>query len=409
MLLLCGCGLFTGSTNKPPEDDSLEYYPPTPGVLEKNEFRYYHREISRVIDSSLRNRTFNGAILVAKDGNVIYEKYLGFTDLKADSINAETPFHIASTSKTFTGIAVLQLVQQGKLSFEDTVQKFFPGFPYQSVTVKMLLSHRSGVPNYVYFIPNSKWPKKQMVFNEDVLNFMITETPNPDFKAGTRFAYSNTNYVLLAMIIEKVTGMKFPDYMQQQFFTPLQMKNTFVFTWNDSARVIHSYTAGGTRWEYDNLEGTYGDKNIFSTPRDLLKWDQALYTEQLVSKAMLDSAFTPYSHERPSVHNYGLGWRMMNLKNGKNIIYHNGRWHGFNSAFARLTDEKAVIIALGNRQSWLPYQTATKCYNIFGSYFPEEGADPEDSEQDTLKSPIKINEVKIKKLMPGSKKKKLSR
>jgi CubicO group peptidase (beta-lactamase class C family) len=135
-----------------------------------------------------------------------------------------------------------------------------------------------------------------------------------------------------------------------------------------------------------------------------LKWDQALYTDQLISKALLDSAFTPYSHERPSIHNYGLGWRMMNLPTGKNIIYHNGRWHGFNSAFARLTDEKAVIIVLGNRQSSLPYQAVIKCYNIFGPYFPNEPIPEEELDnQDTAK---KTQAIELKKLIESKKKKK---
>jgi len=244
-----------------------------------------------------------------------------------------------------------------------------------------------------------------MIYNQDVLDVLMNEKPNADFKAGTRFSYSNTNFVLLAMIIEKLTGIPFPDYMQQTIFTPLQMKNTFIFTWNDSARVTMSFTPGGRLWVYDNLEGTYGDKNVFSTPRDLLKWDQALYTDQLISKALLDSAFTPYSHEHPSIHNYGLGWRMMNLPTGKNIIYHNGRWHGFNSAFARLTDEKAVIIVLGNRQSSLPYQAVIKCYNIFGPYFPNEPVPEEELDnQDTAKKTQAVKE--LNKLINSKKKKK---
>jgi CubicO group peptidase (beta-lactamase class C family) len=405
LVVLFGCTLFSGE-NKPATDDSLNYYPPTPGKLEKNQFRKYYREISWIIDSALQTRNFNGAILVARDGNILYEKYKGLRDLRGtDSINAETPFHIASTSKTFTGIALLRLVQQGKLNLNDSLQTFFPGFPYPYVTVKMLLSHRSGVPNYVYFISKSKLAKKRMINNQDVLDVLINEKPNADFKADSRFSYSNTNYVLLAMIIEKIAGQSFPEYMQQTIFTPLQMKNSFVFTWNDSARVTMSFSSSGNLWQYDNLEGTYGDKNIFSTPRDLFKWDQALYTEQFISKAMLDSAFKPYSHERPSIHNYGLGWRMMNLPTGKQIIYHNGRWHGFNSAFARLIDEKAVIIVLGNRQSWLPYQAAIKCYNIFGPYFPNEPVPEEEMDNpDTANKAQAIQ--KIKKLMLSKKKKK---
>jgi len=409
LVLLCGCTLFsdkTGESKKPVTDDSLSYYPPTPGKLNQDQFRIYYRHISWIIDTILQTRNFNGGILVAKDGNILYEKYKGLRDLRGtDSINAETPFHIASTSKTFTGIATLRLVQQGKLNLDDSLQTFFPGFPYPSVTVKMLLNHRSGLPNYVYFISSSSLAKKRMIYNQDVLDVLMNEKPNADFKPGTRFSYSNTNFVLLAMIIEKLTGIPFPDYMQQTIFTPLQMKNTFIFTWNDSARVTMSFTPGGRLWVYDNLEGTYGDKNVFSTPRDLLKWDQALYTDQLISKALLDSAFTPYSHEHPSIHNYGLGWRMMNLPTGKNIIYHNGRWHGFNSAFARLTDEKAVIIVLGNRQSSLPYQAVIKCYNIFGPYFPNEPIPEEELDnQDTAKKTQAIKE--LNKLINSKKKKK---
>jgi CubicO group peptidase (beta-lactamase class C family) len=133
-------------------------------------------------------------------------------------------------------------------------------------------------------------------------------------------------------------------------------------------RVISSYNYNNTVWDNDFLEGTYGDKNVYSTPRDLLKWDQALYTDQLIRKSLMDTAFTPYSNERPSVHNYGLGFRMLNLRNGKKVIYHFGRWHGFNSAFARLTEEKATIIILGNKFNRNIYSVAHKAYDLFGNY-----------------------------------------
>ncbi len=148
------------------------------------------------------------------------------------------------------------------------------------------------------------------------------------------------------MIIEKVSGKTFPDYMQQKYFGPLQMKHTYVFTLKDTLTAVPSFTNNGTYWEFDCLDGTYGDKNIYTTPRDLLKWDQALYTDQILSKPMMDSAFAPYSFEKPSVHNYGLGWRLQLLPNGKKVVYHFGKWHGFNAAFARLMDEKVTIIIL---------------------------------------------------------------
>jgi len=217
-----------------------------------------------------------------------------------------------------------------------------------------------------------------MVNNQDVLDFLYNEQPKKIFKAGTRFTYSNTNYVLLASIIEKVSGQSFPEYMRNTIFIPLQMNHTYVYTPSDSLTAIPSFNYNTSLWQNDNLENTYGDKNIYSTPRDMLKWDQALYTEQLLNKAMLDSAFAPYSFEKPGTHNYGLGFRMLLLPNGKKVIYHFGRWHGFNAAFARLTDEKATIIILGNKYTSSVYTAARNSYDIFGNYLkPGDGSDEE--------------------------------
>jgi CubicO group peptidase (beta-lactamase class C family) len=360
-------------------EDSLQYYPPTPGTLDKQEFRHYVRVLNNFFESNLLSRNFNGSILIAKNGVPLFEKYVGYSDLRTkDPLTDSTPIHIASTSKTFTAIALLRLVQEGKLSLEDSIQKFFPGLPYQGVTVKMLLNHRSGLPNYVYFMEKAKWDKTKQVTNNDMLQVLYTEQPGKYYQAGKRFSYSNTNFVLLAMIIEKVTGTPFPQFMQQKFFSPLQMKHTFVFTLADMGRVISSYNYNNTVWDNDFLEGTYGDKNVYSTPRDLLKWDQALYTDQLIRKSLMDTAFTPYSNERPSVHNYGLGFRMLNLRNGKKVIYHFGRWHGFNSAFARLTEEKATIIILGNKFNRNIYSVAHKAYDLFGNY--EQNPNDDDDE-----------------------------
>jgi CubicO group peptidase (beta-lactamase class C family) len=381
LTIVCSCDV--GSTKaKPAEDDSLQYYPPTPEQLPREEFRHYLRTLSSYFDSMLLNRGFNGGILVAKNGGIIYEKYQGKADLrKTEAMNDSSSLHIASTSKTFTGVATLRLVQEGKLSLDDSLTKFFPGLPYAGITVKMLLNHRSGLPNYVYFIPNSKiWDKKKNVTNQDMLDLLYTEKPNKSFSAGKRFSYSNTNYVLLSMIIEQLTGKSFPQYMQEKYFGPLQMRHTYVFTPADSARSIPSFNYNGSFWENDFLEYTYGDKNVYSTPRDLLKWDQALYTDQLISKELLDSAFKPYSNERPSIHNYGLGFRMLNMPNGKKVIYHFGRWHGFNAAFSRLTDEKVTIVILGNKFTRGVYTAATHAYDIFGNYHQRQGPSEEDED-----------------------------
>jgi CubicO group peptidase (beta-lactamase class C family) len=364
-------------------EDSLQYYPPTPGQLDKLEFRRYVRTVSDFFQQHLVGRSFNGSILVAKEGHPVYEKYVGFSDLRTKTpMTDTTAIHIASTSKTFTGVAVLRLVQEGKLSLNDSIQRFFPGLPYPGITVKMLLSHRSGLPNYVYFMEKANPDKNKQVTNEDVLNVLYAEKPGKYYQAGKRFSYCNTNFVLLAMIVEKVTGVPFPLYMKQKFFTPLQMSHTYVFTVADIDRATRSFNYNGRIWDNDNLEGTYGDKNIYSTPRDLLKWDQALYTDQLLNRSLLDSAFTPYSNERPSIHNYGLGFRMLNLRNGKKVIYHFGRWHGFNAVFARLTDEKATIIILGNKYNRNIYSCANKSYRLFGPYGP--GDENEDDHTDDV-------------------------
>lgn len=379
-MLSCKCNSYSGNTRLIVKD-SLPAFFPAHKKLSTKEFEYFSATLNDFFNHHLiRGNSFNGGILIAKNGNIVYEKYVGYGDLrKKDPMTATTPLHIASTSKTFTGIAVLQLVQQNKLSLNDSITKFFPGLPYPGVTVKMLLNHRSGLPNYVYFVPNSKWDKNKMVTNEDVLNMLYTLQPKRTNLPDKRFSYSNTNFVLLAMIVEKITGKPFPVYMKETFFDPLQMKNTFICTLADSLRATPSFEWNGHYWQHDNLEGTYGDKNVYTTPEDLFKWDQVLYTDHIISKSLLDSAFTPYSNETRSLHNYGLGWRLLMMPGGKKIVYHFGRWHGSNAAFARLIEDNATIIILGNRYNRNIYNSAHDAYKIFGNY-DRDGEDEEENE-----------------------------
>lgn len=391
-MIILSCNHSSGERD--PEEDSLQYYPPTPETLKQAEFRLLYRNLSAFFDSTLLRGGFNGGILVARNGSVIYEKYAGRTDLrKNDTLGATTPIHIASTSKTFTALAVLRLIQEEKLNITDTINRFFPGFPYPGITVEMLLTHRSGLPNYLYFMSNLKWGigedgkwNRQMATNEDMLRMLTEKKPDLTGTPGRKFNYCNTNYVLLALIIERVTGKTYPDYMQQKWFIPLGMNHTYVFTRKDTATATPSFNASGTYWAFDFLDGTYGDKNIYSTPQDLLKWDQALYSGQLIRPSLLDSAFSPWSNEKPSMHNYGYGWRMQLFPNGNKIIYHFGKWHGFNSAFARLTDVKATIIILGNKFTRSIYHAAHHCYDIFGDYGHEP--DSEAEEADTPNTPV---------------------
>ena len=264
-------------------------------------------------------------------------------------------------------MGVLKLFEEGRVQLDDSLGKFFPGFPYEGVTVKMLLSHRSGLPNYAYYLEKNKWDKKVRVTNQDVLQTLYTYHPDLDFTPGKRFAYCNTNFALLALVIEKLSGMSYGDYLKSVFFGPLGMQDTYVYTLADSARAMPSYEYNGRKWGFDFLDLVYGDKNVYSTVRDLLKWDQALYSNTLFKQSTLDAAFTPYSFEKPGVKNYGLGWRMFCYPTGKKIIYHNGWWHGNNSVLTRLVQDSATIIVLGNKRNNRIYRVKP-LFEAFGHY-----------------------------------------
>ena len=365
------CGLIEERTTA-----KSGYTPPAPLSISDAEKQRYDKLLTHYFDSTLLGpyRNFNGGILVAKGGTILYEQYRGFEDIPGRSrpLAANSSLHIASSTKPFTAIAILGLVKQGKISLSDTITRFFPSLPYPSITVRDLLTHRSGLPNYLYFMEASSWNKEKMATNQDVLHVLCTERPARHAPPNKRFEYCNTNYVLLALLIENISGVSYPRYLQKNIFEPLDMRNTFVYEPRYSDRSTPSYQPNGRPWPLDYLDLTYGDKNIYSTPQDLLKWDQALYTDQLVDTALLQQAFRGYSFERPGTHHYGLGFRLEFLRNGKKVIYHFGRWHGNNAAFTRLTEEKVVIIILGNRFNRNIYSAAHHSYDLFGNYYNQD-------------------------------------
>lgn len=348
--------------------DSTGYVAPTPGDISPADFNRYHDGIQEYYENKLVNRGFNGGILVAKKGRIIFEDYHGFANLQTkDSLTPHSAFHLASISKTFTAMAILHLSEMGLLSIDDDVKKYFPEFPYDDVTVKLLLNHRSGLPNYTHFMENLGWNKKQYCSNKDVLDYLIKFKPIGTGRPNTHFSYCNTNYMLLALIIEKVSGQSYQDFLYQNFFKPLHMDDTYVFNMaTDSAKAMPSYDYRGRLEAVTFLDANFGDKNIYSTPRDMLKWDQALYTNELFSKETLEKAFTPYSNEKPGVRNYGLGWRMNIFPDGQKVIYHNGWWHGNNTVFIRMIQDSVTIIVLGNKFNKLIYQSKDMA-DVFGS------------------------------------------
>ena len=208
------------------------------------------------------------------------------------------------------------------------------------------------------------WNRLQYCSNEDVLSYLLKYKPPITSQPGTHFSYCNTNYALLGLIIEKASGKSYSDFLQTNFFTPLHMDDTYVFHMTDSARAMPSFDWRNRLEKLTFLDTGFGDKNIYSTPEDLLKWDQALYSNQIFTAKILEEAYTPYSNEKPGIRNYGYGWRMNVYPNGKKIIYHNGWWHGNNTVFIRMIQDSVTIIVLGNKYNRAIYQ-AKKMAEVF--------------------------------------------
>lgn len=317
--------------------------------LSDEERTNYAEEIKNYYNAKYASRGFNGSVLVAKNGEILFEDYHGIYNFATkEPITEHTPFHLASISKTFTAMTILKLWEEHRLSLDDTLQKYFPKLPYQGITIKMLLDHRSGLPNYLYFM-DSIWDKKKKATNWDVVNFMIEHKPRPMSLPNRGYHYCNTNYVLLALIIENVTTRPFPQYMKDSVFTPLGLKDTYIFSIADTGHYVPTYSVTKP-FPMDHLDCTYGDKNVYSTVRDLYQWDKVLYEHAFLQKSTLDLAFTPYSNEHKTMHNYGLGWHLY-FNAGDTIIYHNGKWHGTNTSFTRLVQDTATIIMLGNKMN----------------------------------------------------------
>ena len=397
VVILGACNATPKNTQIIPGSNNVKILLNAPTPLSKAEAERLRIACQGWYDSILKSRGFNGGIVVAKNGNIVFEAYNGSahpgsTDIVTDS----TSFHIASVSKTFTAMAILTLWQDGKLNIDDEYSHYFPAFDYPGVTIRTLLNHRSGLPNYVHFMENMGWDKKINISNEDVLDFLITRKAEiPNIGSPNRgFTYCNTNYALLALLIEKLSGKKYGSYLQETFFSPLKMRHTFVYdNARDSGKVTMSYDYRGTLIPLNFLDQVYGDKNIYSTPRDLLTWDRALSSGILFKQKTLDEAYTPYSNEKPGVRNYGLGWRMNNYPTGKKMIYHNGWWHGNNAAFIRLIQDSATIIVLGNKYNRGIYH-ARDLANYFGNYFATE--EEEENEAVKTESIIKKTPPKIK-------------
>ena len=331
-------------------------------VFKQSDSQLKNRDsIVSVIDSYYENvwekGDLWGGFLVAKGDEILYEGYRGFTqENKQSPVNDTVALHVASISKSITAMAVMKLIEAGKLEMDVPLTKYFPGFPYPEVTVFTLLSQRSGLPKYEYFIekiePEPAELSKKYISNHDILNLLIRYKPELARATNTGFMYCNTNYALLALLVEHVTKTSFPEAMQQIVFRPLKMKNTFILQEKDMESAAKSFYQRGPRvYPYDRLDLIYGDKNVYTTPRDLLNFSKAMFAENFLREDLKKMIFEPYSNERPGVNNYGLGFRMKVFNENEKLTYHNGWWHGTNSVFGHLLKSKVTIIAIGNKYS----------------------------------------------------------
>ncbi len=347
-------------------------------VPNDNEFeqlteKYVHNKnysVACFYDLNWEKTPLNGGFLVAKNGQIIYEKYAGFADLDIkNKINSDTPLHIASVSKVITATAILKLVEVKEIDLDQKLNTILPTFPYDSITIRTLLNHRTGLKNYAYFTMDKKiWNSKIILKNQDILDILAKKVIPLDYPTNTKFSYCNTNYALLALVIEKITGLTYAEAMQKMIFEPLGMKNSYVFDFEkDCATATPSYKGNGAKYGLEFLDAVYGDKNIYSTPQDLLKFDMARRSKYFLNEDLNKQMYAGYSYESKGTKNYGLGIRMVEWPVGEPFYFHNGWWHGNTSSYISLGKEKVTIIALSNKFTRTTYQVK-RVASIFGDY-----------------------------------------
>lgn len=310
------------------------------------------QEIDAFMQNLHRKSAFNGNVLIAKKGKIIYQNTFGWADyLHKDSLKITSKFELASVSKPLTALGLLKLVEEEKLRLDQTVNDFFPDFPYPDITIQMLLSHRSGLPNYIYFSEEAWKDRTKAMSNMDAMDLLIEHKPMRYGAPDGRFHYNNSNFMVLASIIEKVTGQDFAVYMKESVFNPAGMKNTAVLSKAVYDKIPTDVIGHDRVWRrsvvQNYLDGPVGDKGIYSTVQDLFLLDIALKEGRIIGEAMLDSAYVPRSDARRSLFSYGYGWRTFSPEEAQ-IVYHTGWWHGFRNLYVRDLTNDITIVLLSN-------------------------------------------------------------
>lgn len=335
------------------------------------------KEIDHILSTAFSKGQFNGQFLYAEGGNVLYSKSFGYKDLRnKTTLTNDDRFQLASTSKPFTGVAIMLLQDKGLVDIEKTVKEYLPDFLYDSITVKNLLQHRSGLPNYIY-TADIHWDastirsKRKSITNADITSLFKKHVKNLDFKPGSRFRYCNTNYAYLALIIEAVSKQTYSAFLEANIFTPLNMDKSFVYDHSNPLKdkiaqgFSYSRRLGIYEVKPDYLDAVVGDKGIYSNVEDVFKFDRALYDTTFLSSKSLALLFEPAMPLEGNRNNdYGLGFRVKKEDNGQETPYHNGWWKGFRTYFIHDKNNDRTLIWLNNRSN----VTVNKCIDSIMSF-----------------------------------------
>lgn len=304
---------------------------------------------------------FSGVVLVAEKGKLLFGEATGMRSYEQNSpLLANDIFEIASISKQFTAMTIMICKEKGLLDFDDPISNYVD-IPYPGITIRHLLTHTSGLPDY-QAIMDQYWDKSKIAGNPDILEYLNSHAPPKLFEPGDKYAYSNTGYVLLGSIVEKVTGKDFVELAREWIFHPLCMLNTDIRTLEEKAQVPN-FAAGHLKDESGNyinannfrasdytlwLGNRKGPGRVSSNVQDLLIWDQALYTDQLISKASLEEAFTPYKLNDGTRSYYGFGWEIEPKSPFGKMVMHTGDNPGYKTIIVRCIEENKTIIILNN-------------------------------------------------------------
>jgi len=356
--------------------------------IQKKIAKKHNHKLSAQIDKWFKNlyltSRFNGNILVAINDTIIYENSYGYANYKKkDTLTLNNSFQLASVSKQFTSMAIMILKEKNKLSYNDDVKKFITKFPYKGITIWQLLTHRSGLPNYNYFADEYTNKDEITIYNDDVIKMIIDSVPAPYYPPNTKFNYCNTNYVLLASIVEKIAKMPFYRFLQKEIFKKAGMQNTTIFIKDKKDRIVNAAKGYHYKWlealpSYQ--DGVVGDKGIYSTIEDLMKWNIALNNNILVSKKTLTEAFKPAHHEKKGNKNYGFGWRIIKCIDKSKLVYHGGWWRGYNSLFIRDKKNNATIVILSNIRTRSFYNSFRDLLGIIDSKRLQQRIDLEEKQ-----------------------------